>query len=197
MANVDRPNGATAIDSLTGAPVVAKMNAYNVDSSNATAIFPGDFMQLEADGNVAVATAGATNLIIGVCGGVEVAAPTQEDGFLSNNNIGVTEHPGYLPVSTAGSVLIIDDPDQLFLVQAAGTITADDQGQNAPIVAGAGSTTTGRSAHEINATTTSTINQVRLIRPYKAADNDVTLADSKWIVQITEHFYRQTSGVGV
>lgn len=197
MANVDRPNGAVAIDSITGAPIVAKMNKYNVDASNATAIFPGDFMALEADGNVAPATAGQGNLIVGVCGGVRVASPTVSDGFLANTNIGVTEHPGYLPATTAGEVYIIDDPDQLFLVQTAGTITADDQGQNTPFVAGAGSTTTGRSAHELNATTTSTINQVRLVRPYGASDNDVTAANSKWIVQITEHFYRQTSGVGV
>ena len=195
MANVDRPNGAIAVDNL-GGPVVAKMNAYNVDSSNATAIFPGDFMILQNDGNVAPYTSGGGNLI-GVCAGIEVAAPTKEDGFLSDGNIGVQEYPGYLPASTAGVVYIIDSPDQLFEVQSDGTTEAVDQGTNADVTPGSGSTTTGRSAHEMSATNGTAIAQLRLIRPVKRADNDVSLANGRWVVKINEHQYQSVDLTGV
>ena len=192
MANIDRPNGAVAVDTITGAPVTAKLNAYNVDVANATAIFPGDWVKLEADGNVAPAAVG--DILIGVCAGVEVAPPTKEDGFLSNNNIGVSELPGYLPALTAGVILVTDDPDQLYEIQSDGTITIDDTGDNAEIVAGAGSTTTGRSAHEVSSTTIVGAAQLRLIRPVKRADNDVTLANGRWVVMINEHSYRTAAG---
>jgi len=194
MANVDRPNGAVAIDSLTGSPVVGKMNPYTADGTvNDAAIFPGDFVTLTANGTVRVAV--AAEVILGVCGGIEVAAPTVEDGFLSNNNIGVTEHPGYLPADTAGTVLVLDDPDQLFEIQSDGIITSVDQGNNAEIVPTAGSTVTGRSAMEVSATTIAGTAQLRLIRPIKRADNDITLTNGRWIVYINEHAYRTAAGI--
>jgi hypothetical protein len=190
MANKDAPNGAHPVDNL-GGPITHKARLYDVDASNGTAIFPGDFVKLEADGNVAPAA--ATDELLGVCIGVQVTSPGED--FLSNDNLSTTEHPGFLAASTAGKVLVVDDPNVLFEIQTAGTITADDRGQNADIVAGAGSTTTGRSAHEVSATTGTGTAQLRLIDYKRSPDNDVTLANSRWIVKINEHMHVDTTGI--
>ncbi len=190
MANKDAPRGAYPVDSL-GGPINHKGRLYDVDASNGTAIFPGDFVKLEADGNVAPAA--ATDELLGVCIGVQLVQLS--DNFLSNNNLSETEHPGYLPASTAGTIIVVDDPNALFLIQSDGTIEAVDKGNNADIVAGAGSTTTGRSAHEVSATTGTGTAQLRLIDYERSPDNDVTAANSNWIVKINEHFHVDVTGV--
>jgi len=179
MANRDAPRGLTPSRHLTGGNAFS-MNAYSVDSSNATAIFPGDAMILEADGNVAPYTSGG-GVLIGVCAGV--------DGDFDN----LTRR--YLPASTAGTVWIYDDPDIVFEVQTDGTITADDAGNNADVTAGSGSTTTSISAHEVSATTGTGTAQLRLVRPVPREDNDVTAANSDWEVFINEHQNRSTTGI--
>ena len=195
MANKDQPNGAIAVDNL-GGPINAKLNPYTVSAAgNPTVnIFPGDWITMDATtGTVLPAAAG--DPILGVCAGIEVAAPTQSDGFLSNNNIGVTEHPGYLPAATAGTILVNDNPDQLYLIQTSGSLALTDVQGNVEIVAGTGSTTTGRSAHEINTTVTAATAQIRLVRPDGASDNDLASANSKWIVRINEHLNSNTVGL--
>ncbi len=81
------------------------------------------------------------------------------------------------------------------MIQTDGSITADDVGQNADIIAGAGSTVTGRSAHEVSATTIAGTAQLRLIDYFRAADNDLASANSKWIVKINEHIHRAAAGI--
>lgn len=181
MANRDAPRGAHPVRHLTGGNAFA-MNEYPVDSSNGTAIFPGDFMILEADGNVAPYTSGGGNLI-GVCAGVK--------GDFDN----LTRR--YLPASTAGTVFIYDDPNIIFEVQSDGTTEAVDKGQNCDVTATAGSTTTSISAHEASATTTSAIAQLRLLRPVPREDNDVTAANSDWEVLINEHQLHSVGLTGI
>jgi hypothetical protein len=199
MANQDR-KGAIAVDTLTGAPMTARTNRYEVAAANDVDIFPGDFLELLADGTVKPledgVTEGTTNVIIGVCAGIEVAPPAVADGFLSNNNIGVSEHPGYLPALTAGFVNVIDDPNQLFLVQADGILATTAIGSNFAVEATIGSTVTGRSGHQIDASSiVQTTEQLRLIRKYEAVDNDVALTNAKWIVKINEHQHTTAAGV--
>ena len=69
MANADRPRGFTPVGTIDGSPYNSAIRTYPVDVANATAIFPGDAVTLEADGNVAAA--GSTSVILGVCVGVE------------------------------------------------------------------------------------------------------------------------------
>ena len=180
MANKDAPRGASPSRHLTGGNAFS-MNAYAVDASNSTAIFPGDFMILEADGNVAPYTGTGGGNLIGVCAGV--------DGDFDN----LTRR--YLPASTAGSVFIYDDPDIVFEVQSDGTTQAVDAGNNCDVTATAGSTTTSISKHEMSATTTNTTAQLRLVRPVPREDNDVSLASSDWEVVINEHLFKSTAGI--
>ncbi len=179
MANTDNPRGARPARHLNGGNIVA--NSYAVDASNSTSIFPGDAMILEADGNVAPYTGTGGGNLIGFCAGV--------DGDFDNLS------RRYLPASTAGTVFIWDDPDQTFEIQTAGTITADDAGNNADVTATAGATSSSMSRHEVSATTGTGTAQLRLIRPSPREDNDVTAANSDWEVRINEHALRSTTGV--
>lgn len=189
MANVDRPRGLTVIGTIDGSPVSGAVRERPVDASNATAIFPGDAVILEDDGNVAPYTSGGGNLL-GVCVGVVVDRAQAK-----------TEHPGYLPASTAGSILVAEGPDLLFEIQEddGGTaLTSAAIGSNADILATAGSTTTGRSAHELDRSTitdgSAATAQLRLIQLVEAEDN--AHGDwAKWIVRINEHVHNETTGL--
>ena len=189
MANVNRPAGARPVRYLGGAPYNGACTPYIVDSSNATAVFVGDFMIREADGNVAPYTGTGGGSLLGVC----VAAGVNAQTYANPDSLGNR----YLAASTAGTVLIADDPDIVFEVQediGGTTLAAIDAGANADVLATAGSTTTGRSAHEIDRSTiATTAAQLRLIRLVPREDN--AIGDyAKWEVLINEHLYRTTTG---
>lgn len=190
MANVDRPNGAHVIGTIDGSPVNMHTRKRPVDSSNATAIFQGDFIILEDDGNVAPYTGSGGGNLLGVCVGVVVSRTVSQ-----------TEHPGYLPATTAGNILVAEGPDLLFEIQEDndGTaLTSAAIGSNADVLATAGSTTTGQSAHELDRSTSTDGSpgtaQLRLIQLVEAEDN--AHGDwAKWIVRINEHVHNEATGL--
>lgn len=161
MANPDIPIGFRPT-----APINPP-RPFKVDSSNSTALFVGDVVMQETDGNVAPASAGNTALI------------------------GSTED--YLAASTAGTVMVYDDPNQSFLAQDDGTSTTTAQlhiGSNADHVANAGSTTTLLSGHEIDISDidpgTGGFNLVQLI-----ANPDYSVGANSIIrVRVMEHLMR-------
>ena len=73
MANVDRPSGFRPVGSFSGGSWNGAVRTYPVDASNATAIFPGDAITLEADGNVTPAAAGG--VILGAVAGDAATTP--------------------------------------------------------------------------------------------------------------------------
>jgi len=176
MANIDAPSGAR--------PVMKDGSAYNgslrkmqVDVSNATAIFPGDFLVQEADGNITAATAGATNTIVGVCAGVVV-----------DRTVAATEHPGYLPATTAGYILVAPAEACYFRIQEdsdTSTLAATERGARINFIAGAGSTTTGRSGHELDSSSVGqdATYQLSLIDIVQAPDNAIG-TNAEWIVKV-------------
>lgn len=191
MANTDSPRGAIPVGTLSGSPWAGSVREYPVDSSNGTAIFRGDFITLEDDGNVAPAAAGG--VLLGVCVGVRV-----------NRTIAATEHPGYLPASTAGYVLVCTAPDAIYEIQedsAGGAMVATNVGSMGDIVAGAGSTTTGLSAHELDSSDVITKDasaasaQLQVIALVPKEDNEIG-TNAKWHVVINEHaFNPRTTGL--
>ena len=182
MANKDRPRGAYPTRNVGGGTSFAT-NEYSVDAS-AGAIYPGDFVILEADGSAAPATAGTGTALLGVCQGV---VGRYDD--LSKR---------YLPASTAGTISVFDDPYTMFSVQevSGGTpLALTDVGNNVPIVAGAGSTSTSLSGHEINnAGEVATTEQIRLVRLLPVEGNAVG-EHADWEVLINEHQYKEAAGV--
>lgn len=190
MSNVDRPNGLRVHGTIDGSPLNANLRTRPVDSSNATAIFQGDAIILEDDGNVAPYTGTGGGNLLGVC-----------MGAVWDRTVAQTEHPGYLPATTAGNILVAEGPDILFQIQDDGgaTPTTAIIGSNADIAATAGSTSTGQSAHELKMTTLTDSGagtaQLRIIDYVHDTSNDPTAVNAKWIVRINEHVHRETTGL--
>lgn len=148
MANVDRPRGARPY----GRAREAKQ--YTAGA----AVYPGDFVHLEADGLVDPAT--ASEAILGVAASYASAS--------------------------GEAVLVWDDPDQKYIVQAdTGTSLAQTSvGLNYNIVATAGNSTYKQSRMELDSSSGATDSTLplRLIGFSTAEGNDATLEHTDCIV---------------
>jgi hypothetical protein len=184
MANVDRPRGFTPLN-RDGSEYSANVRTYHADGTH-TAIFVGDAVQMEADGNINAAT--ATSDILGVVTGVHV-----------DLDVAATEHPGYLPANTEGDVYVaVARPDVYFLIQEDGALAETSKGSTAKLFAGSGSTTTGRSAFEVDSSETGsgTVGNLLLIDIDDSPDNEQgTNAD--WIVTINRPQLGMVPNAGV
>lgn len=123
-----------------GAPYTGGTNMYFVPSTDATALYEGDVVQLAGSADtlgtatVTRATAGAGNPILGVI-----------VGFIP---LATREQLPYRAASTAQYVLVNDDPNTLYAVQedsVGGVVAAASVGLNIDLIAGSGSTYTGLS----------------------------------------------------
>src|SRR3990167_4110691 len=89
-----------------------------------------------------------------------------------------------LAASTAGTLLANWWPDQVYIAQAQTGDTSAETARFANVdhVAGAGSTVTGLSGHELNlgVQTTTASGGFKLLDHLQREDNDVTAANSKW-----------------
>ena len=189
MANVDRAGGFRPVGHLSGSSYSGSVREYSVDSGYGTAIFVGDAVAVtgasDSDGIANVGAAAADAVITGVVVGVVV-----------DKAVAATEHPGYLPASTGGKVLVNDDPMTLFSVQedsaggAAGTAAVGDTCNH---VAGAGSTVTGNSGHEIDSSDVGTGLGFIIVGAEKRVDNEVANTSAKFIVKINEHQFSSNS----
>lgn len=143
--------GFRPVGTLGGAPWTSQTKAYDVDAANATAIFIGDVIKLEADGNVAPAAEGdLPGQAIAVVVGVKV-----------DRAVAATEHPGYLPATTAGTVYGVSVlEDVVFEVEEDGTggtmALATSRSKNVDYDNVAGSTTTGKSGFVLDSSTVAT-----------------------------------------
>lgn len=147
MANVDSPYGLRPVRERDGSPYSGAANTYYVPATDATALFVGDPVILAGSADesgvaptVTRATAGATNRITGVVVGFQ-----PNPAFVPF---------GYRPASTEMYVLVADDPDIEYAIQAdADGIAAAQIGLNANLTADAGSTATKRSGFYLDGST--------------------------------------------
>jgi hypothetical protein len=190
MANRDNPHGFTPAKTwYSDFPILE----FPVDSSNGTAIFIGDAVDAEADGNIAPAAAGTDDSLLGVVRGI----------FDTNKVPG--DHPNsavaskHLPASTAGIIqVVLAMPAVFFVVQSdSGTNVAEtDRFQTADHVAGAGDTTTGISRHELDASDIGTGAQIKIIDKVAEPGNAWGEAHVDLIVQFAEsYWYDATAGL--
>lgn len=181
MANANKPRGAVPKFTLSGSDWGSRVRSYPVDSSNATAVFRGDFITLEDDGNCTPAAAGG--ILLGVCVGVKV-----------DRTVAATEAPGYLPATTAGNILVCVGTDVIYEMQedgVGGAMVATNVGSTGDIVAGAGSTTTGVSGHlldssDVIAKDASPASAQLLVIGLGAEVDNAVGTSAKWLVRINE-----------
>lgn len=191
MANNDAPFGLRPVRHKSGAPYNGAAQHYYIPAGDATAVFIGDPVIIVGDSNdneingfppgtlseVTRATVGDGNAITGVV--VGVMADTRDS---------LT----YRAASTERVLVVADDPDLVFEIQADGTLTADSVGLNAVLIAtNAGSAVTGISGMELDTTSdvpaADASNQMTIQSLVRSVDNDLASANSKALVTITNH----------
>ena len=164
MANKDAAFGAKAVRHITGGTIRANEWKIIGDGTSSTAIFTGDFVKLLGTGYIDAAAAG--NRILGVFAGCNYTNSSGEQVFSK-----------YYPASTttqgSGDItaIVYDDPNIVWAIQSSGSADFADIGNLADHVAGAGSTSTGGSAHEINGTTGTGTAGLRILGLYNEPNN--------------------------
>jgi hypothetical protein len=188
MANIDKAFGFRPIGNLS-ATGAQKQYGYEIEDNQAGAIFQGDLVTIV--GGYVVKFLPATHAAaLGVFNGCSYIDPTTGKPTFKNF------YPGSVNI-TSGKIIadVIDDPSQLFLIQADEDIVQADIGKNADVVGTGGSTTTGVSTMELDSSTiadTAALN-LKIVGLYNVPGN--TLGDfAVVVVKINEHLYG-SSGV--
>jgi len=199
MANSDKPSGLKPVSFISGVPWNGEFNVYQKASTDGTAMFKGDLVGLtgacEATGKYPTVTqfTAADAHSIGVAIAFSTVAP--HIAFdPSNLNL------KYSPASTLSYVCVIDAPDMIYEIQedgGGGDIAVADIGLNCEVIVGAGNTTTGLSAMELDSSdvaNTATL-PIRILRLADREDNAVG-AYAKWLVKLNTHTHVIDSASG-
>ena len=186
MANVDKAFGLKPLGNLS-ATGAQKQYGYNIDDSQAGAIFQGDLVTI-VNGSVVKFLPATHAAALGVFNGCNYVDPTTGKPIFSNY------YPGSVNI-TQGVIQadIIDDPNQLFIIQADASVVQANIGKNADIIGTGGSTTTGVSTMELNSSTiadTAALN-LKIVGFYNVPNNEPG-AFAVVVVKINEHLYGST-----
>ena len=196
MANLSKPSGLKPVSYLNGAPYTGQARLYSVASGNGTALYVGHPVTLsgtcDADGVAGVSVGVAGSAIIGSIVGIMVAAPGPS---LVAGTLDLATRS--LPISTAGYVMVADDPNLIFEIQdgvAAGTALVDI-GLNTNFVIAAGATTYSDSATTTSTSVTDTTTaNLKLMGFAQRVDNTVASQYAKLLVKINNHVYGASTG---
>ena len=190
MANVDKAFGLRALGNLS-ATGSQKQFGYNIADNQSGAIFQGQLVTLK-DGFILAFDPSSHTAAVGVFNGCDYIDPTTGKHTFSNF------YPGSINI-TQGEIIahIIDDPNQLFLIQADEDIEAADIGKNADIVVGSVSTTTGLSVNELDSSTIATTAALNLkIVGLYDSPNNAFGNFAVVVVKINEHLYGSAGVAG-
>ena len=157
MASVASPYGLKPVNELGGLPYAGSTRTYKIDPAGTAAnIYNGSPVYVNAAGYLAVATAtGADATTNGFpVGTANTGIVGVFVGCSYINAQGQVIYAQYYPTGTTGVVnaYVVDDPDVVFQVQSAGTVTQAAVGSNVFFSTGAvatGSTTTGNSTASV------------------------------------------------
>lgn len=190
MANIDKAFGLRAQGNLS-ATGSQKQFSYTIATNQAGAIFKGDLVTV-FDGFLVQFNPAAHTAAVGVFNGCDFVDPTTGKPTFSNF------YPGSVNV-TQGAITaqVLDDPNQLFIVQASGDIAQADIGQNADVVVGTGNTTTGVSAMELNSATidgAAALN-LKIVGLFPLPGNAIG-ENAVVVVKINEHLYGSAGVAG-
>lgn len=193
MANIDAPFGLRPIMRDGAAGYSGGLRKYIIAAADGTDLFVGDpviisgtsILDLVDDKYYPIvtrATAGNGNY----CTGAIVAFDPITDESLTYKTDAVTQR----------SVWVADDPNQLFEIQADGSLAITDVGNTADIIfTHAGSTSTGLSGAELDTADIGTGKQLVIEGIRQQDRNDLNSANPVAIVRIMEHQKRNLTGV--
>lgn len=192
MANVNKPFGLRPLGNLS-ATGSQKQYGYQIADNQAGAIFQGDLVTLK-DGYILKFNPASHTAAVGVLNGVFYIDPTTGKPTFKNF------YPGSVNI-TAGTIQadVIDDPSQLFIVQADEDIVQSDFGKNADVTASTtGSTTTGLSAMTLDSSTIATTAalNLKLVGKWDIPGNNLDENYTVVVVKINEHLYGSAGVAG-
>lgn len=186
MANVDKAFGLRPIGNLS-ATGAQKQYGYLIEDNQSGAIYQGDLVTI-VGGYVVKFAPGTHAAALGVFNGCNYIDPSTGKPTWKNF------YPGSVNI-TAGTIQcdVLDDPNQLFLIQADEDIVQADIGKNADVIGTGGSSTTGVSSMELDSSTiadTAALN-LKIVGLWNAPENE--LGDfAVVVVKINEHLYGST-----
>ena len=192
MANVDKAFGLRPVGNLTGR-VSGSQYGYQIADNQSGAIFQGDLVTIY-DGYVIKYDPATHATAVGVFNGCFYIDPTSGKPTYKNY------YPGSVNI-TAGTIQadVIDDPNQLFVIQADDSVTQANIGKNADNTTTAGSTVTGISGEELDASTIAKTAALtlKIVGVEAVPGNDLGSANVDVIVKINQHMYGNvTAGEG-
>ena len=190
MANIDKAFGLRPIGNLSGTGA-QKQYGYEIADNQSGAIYQGDLVTV-FDGYLVKFAPATHTAAVGVFNGCQYIDPTTGKPTFKNF------YPGSVNI-TAGSIVadVIDDPSQLFLVQADEDIVQADIGKNADVVGTGGSTTNGVSAMELDSSTvanTAALN-LKIVGLWNTPGNALG-TNAVVVVKINEHMYGSAGVAG-
>jgi hypothetical protein len=192
MANVDKAFGLRPLGNLS-ATGAQKQYGYVIADNQSGAIYQGDLVTL-VGGFLVRYVSGTHATAVGVFNGCSYVDPTTGKPTWKNY------YPGSVNI-TSGQILadVIDDPNQLFLIQADEDIVQADIGQNAAVAYTAGSNITGISAMELDSSTILTTNTLvlKIVGLYNAPNNTIGENFAQVVVKINAHQYGSIGVAGL
>jgi hypothetical protein len=191
MANVNKPFGLRPLGNLS-ATGAQKQYGYLIADNQSGAIFQGDLVTID-NGYLVKFNNTDHTCAVGVFNGCNYIDPTTGKPTWKNY------YPGSVNI-TAGQIVadVIDDPNQLFIIQNAGTPTQANIGTNADITASTtGSNTTGLSNMTMSGTfgDTASAGNLKAVGLWNVPGNEMGQY-AVLVVKINEHIYGSTGTPG-
>ena len=190
MANVNKPFGLRPSGNLS-ATGAQKQYGYQIADNQAGAIFQGDLVVVY-DGYIIKYDASTHTAPTGVFNGCQYNDPTR-----ANKPTWKNYYPGSVNVEI-GTIdcEVIDDPNQLFLVQADGAVTQANIGKNAdPTASTTGSTVNGISNGSLSSASIAKTQALtmKIVGLYQSPDNEL----GNYAVVVVKLNQHQYGSVGV
>ena len=200
MANQDAPFGFKATGGMGSSYETQGTSKYQIADNSTSAIYQGDLCMLgnynssatDANGNavavgyISVSPPAEDTLNFGVFNGCYYIDPTTAKPTWK------AYYPGAVNITTGKiDAFVFDNPQQLYEVQTAGTLTQAAVGHLADQATYvAGSTINGLSKSELAGSVGTATAQWRVIRLSEDPSNsDTSSANSNWIVRLNESIY--------
>ena len=187
MANVDKAYGLRPMGNLS-ATGAQKQYGYLIADNQSGAIYQGDLVTLSG-GFIVRYNSTLHTAAVGVFNGCNYVDPTSGKPTWSNY------YPGSVNITTGQITAdVLDDPNQLFSIQADEDVVQADFGLNANIAYAAGSNVSGVSGTELDSSTiaNSAGLVLKLVGVVASPDNTLGQNHVDVIVKINTHLYGST-----
>jgi hypothetical protein len=192
MANVDKAYGLRPMGNLS-ATGAQKQYGYIIADNQAGAIFQGDLVTL-VGGFLVRYVSGTHATAVGVFNGCSYVDPTSGKPTWSNY------YPGSVNITTGQIIAeVLDDPNQLFIIQADEDVVQADIGQNAAVAYTAGSKVNGVSGVELDSSSILTTNTLvlKIVGLYNIPNNSLGENFTQVVVKINAHQYGSIGVAGL